>query len=81
MHSRKASQGRAKRGLQLFSPYKGWRAEVWLYTSSFGIIFALLSWLELAQLEVLRPILSTKLRGFFALVLGCPFYLFIGREM
>lgn len=64
-----------------FSPYKGWRAEVWLFLSSFGIAFAVLSWLELANLDALRPILVSKLRGLFAVALGIPFYFIVGREM
>jgi hypothetical protein len=65
----------------LFAPYKGWRAETWLFLSSFGIAFALLSWLELAKIKLLEPVLATELRGLVALILGTPFYLFIGRLM
>ncbi|KAG8459634.1 hypothetical protein KFE25_000990 [Diacronema lutheri] len=79
--SPRAGDGRARVSPPLIAPYKGWRAEAWLFLSSFGIAFAMLSWLELAQLDVLHPLLTTKLRGLLALLVGTPFYFVVGREM
>ena len=79
--------------LPSLSPYTNWRRELWLFLSSFGVCFALLSWAQEAQLlndSFLCPVLDDaiehtcrpvpSMKGWFAVLLGLPLYLIVARE-
>lgn len=51
---------------------------IWLYLSSFGIMFAILSW---TQEGGLLPVSMGWYKGFLALILGGGLYFFIAKNL
>jgi len=52
---------------------------VWLYISSFGVMFAVLSWFQ--ESGVLAPVTQLEWeKGLMAAVLGIPVYYFIALQ-
>ena len=51
---------------------------IWLFLSSFGIMFAILSWLQESGLiaENLGPV-----KGALAIIFGVPLYFFLPRKL
>ena len=54
------------------------KKEIWLFISGFGIMFAVLSWLQESQILILE-LGSTK--GFLAVITGFLLYLFFRKSL
>jgi hypothetical protein len=54
------------------------KKEIWLLISGFGIMFAVLSWMQ--ESDVLTNNLGW-LKGFFALVSGCFLFIFFRKSL
>ena len=54
------------------------KKEIWLLISGFGIMFAVLSWLQESQILVLE---AGSLKGFLALITGILLYLFFRKSL
>ena len=52
---------------------------LWLYLSSFGIMFAVMSWVQDAQLD--SGILNGSNKGFAALITGTLLYHFLAKKV
>ena len=61
-------------------PLGTWRFELWLFLSSFGVWFALLSWLQLFPGPPLAFVCDGPNRGFFALLFGSCLYICVARD-
>ncbi len=56
------------------------KKEIWLFISAFGIMFALLSWLQEAQIIPDTNTLGS-LKGLFAIITGLLLYLFFRKSL
>ena len=56
------------------------KKEVWLFISAFGIMFAVLSWLQEAQIIPGTNTLGF-LKGIFAIIAGFLLYLFFRKSL
>jgi len=54
------------------------KKEIWLLISGFGIMFAVLSWLQESQILVLE---AGSIKGFLALFTGILLYLFFRKSL
>ena len=62
-------------------PAGTWRFELWLFLSSFGVWFALLSWLQLfSPGPPVTFVCDGPNRGFFALLFGFCLYVCVARD-
>ncbi|PDH46832.1 MAG: hypothetical protein CND86_04500 [Bacteroidetes bacterium MED-G21] len=56
------------------------KKEIWLFISAFGIMFAVLSWLQEAQIIPDANTLGA-LKGLFAIITGFLLYLFFRKSL
>jgi len=56
------------------------RKESWLFISAFGIMFAILSWIQEAGF-IPSPMELSWLKGFIALILGFLLYLYFRQSL
>ena len=56
------------------------KKEIWLFISAFGIMFAVLSWLQEAQIIPDTNTLGA-LKGVFAIITGFLLYLFFRKNL
>tara|TARA_B100001939_G_scaffold89312_1_gene76520 strand:- start:433 stop:606 length:174 start_codon:yes stop_codon:yes gene_type:complete len=54
------------------------KKEIWLFISGFGIMFAILSWIQESQLLLLE---TGSLKGFIALITGFILYLIFRKSL
>tara|TARA_B100002019_G_C20952483_1_gene442260 strand:- start:54 stop:227 length:174 start_codon:yes stop_codon:yes gene_type:complete len=54
------------------------KKEIWLLISGFGIMFAVLSWLQESQILVLE---AGSIKGFLALITGILLYLLFRKSL
>ena len=56
------------------------KKEIWLFISAFGIMFAVLSWLQEAQIIPDKNTLGV-LKGVFAIITGFLLYVFFRKSL
>ena len=54
------------------------KKEIWLFISGFGIMFAVLSWIQESQLLLLE---TGSLKGFIAVITGFLLYLIFRKSL
>ena len=54
------------------------KKEIWLFISAFGIMFAVLSWLQESQILILE---LGPTKGFLAVILGFLLYFFFRKSL
>ena len=54
------------------------KKEIWLFISGFGIMFAILSWIQESQLLLLE---TGSLKGFIAVITGFILYLIFRKSL
>ena len=54
------------------------KKEIWLFISGFGIMFAVLSWIQESQLLLLE---TGSLKGFIAVITGFILYLIFRKSL
>ena len=54
------------------------KKEIWLFISGFGIMFAVLSWIQESQLLLLK---TGSLKGFIAVITGFILYLIFRKSL
>jgi len=54
------------------------KKEIWLFISGFGIMFAVLSWMQESQLLLLE---TGSLKGFIAVITGFILYLIFRKSL
>ena len=59
---------------------KNMRKEVWLFISAFGIMFAVLSWLQESNI-IPSPLEINWLKGFIALITGFLLYRYFRQSL